>query len=295
MDLETENHLAALLVEEARRLRREAEKDGVHVYLQKPNVRGRPNSRFLTATVLGVEQANRAAEISEMWRAREKERELDAKQRHGSKDNRTGMHVRNGCLHENSKPLLEENSALVTSLDKYRKINSPSEGSQTRHENDQRDHSRHCSSSKPYSEESHSRGFVGLHDDDIEEFLHSRVKRGRGSVGCRMDEPGPYLPSTSADLDEPSASPAKRAGEERKRRILVGPEKPHFLKSNPAHIGVGYSMRQATDECKSEKDPYDEKRKSKREKSESKRRKEKSKNQKKHRRRDSVKIKAKYV
>lgn len=56
MDLETENHLAALLVEEARRLRREAEKDGVHVYLQKPNVRGRPNSRFLTATVLGVEQ-----------------------------------------------------------------------------------------------------------------------------------------------------------------------------------------------------------------------------------------------
>ncbi|KAL0918737.1 hypothetical protein M5K25_010764 [Dendrobium thyrsiflorum] len=423
MDLETENHLAALLVEEARRLRREAEKDGVHVYLQKPNVRGRPNSRFLTATVLGVEQemttkkvdaleerfegemsqikammedrlssvegkvssiedkvsdlhlmmkrifenqiqvaaleakgpmgrttnsdvrrresdgeileekegryrdrrgnreygergvgwekkkegnygrrgadfgekreeseermededrctfsalfisANRAAEISEMWRAREKERELDAKQRHGSKDNRSGM--------QNSKPWLEENSALVTSLDKFRKINSPSGASQSRHENDQRDHSRHCSSSKRYSEESHSRGFAGLHDDDIEEFLHSRVKRGRGSVGCRMDEPGPYLPSTSADLDEHSVSCAKRAGEERKPRIL-GPEKPHFLKSNPAHIGVVYS-----------KDPYEEKRKSKREKSESKRRKEKSKNQKKHRR-DSGKLKAKY-
>lgn len=56
MDLETENRLAALLMEEARRLRLEAEKEGVHVYLHQPNVRGRPNSRFLTATVLGVQQ-----------------------------------------------------------------------------------------------------------------------------------------------------------------------------------------------------------------------------------------------
>lgn len=59
MDLETENRLAALLMEEARRVRRlqaEADKEGVHAYLRQPNVRGRPNSRFLTATVLGVEQ-----------------------------------------------------------------------------------------------------------------------------------------------------------------------------------------------------------------------------------------------
>jgi hypothetical protein len=56
MDLGTENRLAALLLEEARRLRAEAEKEGVHAYLQKPNVRHRPNSRFLTATVLGVQQ-----------------------------------------------------------------------------------------------------------------------------------------------------------------------------------------------------------------------------------------------
>lgn len=56
MDLETENRLAGLLMEEARRLRAEADKEGVHAYLRQPNVRGRPNSRFLTATVLGVEQ-----------------------------------------------------------------------------------------------------------------------------------------------------------------------------------------------------------------------------------------------
>lgn len=56
MDLETENYLASLLMEEARRLRLQAETDGVHAYLRQPNVRGRPNSRFLTATVLGVQQ-----------------------------------------------------------------------------------------------------------------------------------------------------------------------------------------------------------------------------------------------
>lgn len=56
MDLETENRIAAILMKEAAELRRQAEKEGVLSYLQKPNVRGRPNSRFLTATVLGVQQ-----------------------------------------------------------------------------------------------------------------------------------------------------------------------------------------------------------------------------------------------
>lgn len=56
MDLETENRIAAILLKEAAELRQKAEKEGVHVYLQQPTMRGRPNSRFLTATVLGVQQ-----------------------------------------------------------------------------------------------------------------------------------------------------------------------------------------------------------------------------------------------
>ncbi|CAN6197287.1 unnamed protein product [Urochloa humidicola] len=79
MDLETENRLASLLLEEARRLQAEADREGVHAYLRKPNVRHRPNSRFLTATVRGVQQANRVVEVDEMWRAREKELELESK------------------------------------------------------------------------------------------------------------------------------------------------------------------------------------------------------------------------
>lgn len=58
MDLETENRIAAILLKEASELRRQAEQDGVHAYLQQPKVRSRPNSRFLTATVLGVQQGN---------------------------------------------------------------------------------------------------------------------------------------------------------------------------------------------------------------------------------------------
>ncbi|CAH2054718.1 unnamed protein product [Thlaspi arvense] len=56
MDLETENRIASVLLREAAELRRQAEREGVRAYLEKPNVRYRPNSRFLTATVLGVQQ-----------------------------------------------------------------------------------------------------------------------------------------------------------------------------------------------------------------------------------------------
>ncbi|KAE8672909.1 hypothetical protein F3Y22_tig00111834pilonHSYRG00335 [Hibiscus syriacus] len=56
MDLETENRIAAILLKEAAELRRQADREGVHVYFQQPKVRGRPNSRFLTAAVLGVQQ-----------------------------------------------------------------------------------------------------------------------------------------------------------------------------------------------------------------------------------------------
>ncbi|MED6202349.1 hypothetical protein PIB30_104454, partial [Stylosanthes scabra] len=56
MDLETENRLAAMLMREAAELQRQSEQEGVLAYLRKPNVRTRPNSRFLTATVRGVQQ-----------------------------------------------------------------------------------------------------------------------------------------------------------------------------------------------------------------------------------------------
>ena len=38
MDLETENRLASLLLEEARRLQLEADREGVHAYLREPGL-----------------------------------------------------------------------------------------------------------------------------------------------------------------------------------------------------------------------------------------------------------------
>ncbi|MBA0734547.1 hypothetical protein Gogos_018448, partial [Gossypium gossypioides] len=44
------NRIAAILLKEAAERRRQAERVGIHVFLQHPKVRGRSNSRFLSAT-----------------------------------------------------------------------------------------------------------------------------------------------------------------------------------------------------------------------------------------------------
>ncbi|XP_078434981.1 G patch domain protein [Wolffia australiana] len=180
MDLETENLLAAMLMDEARRLRQQADKEGVGAYLRNPKVRGRPNSRFLTATVLGVQQANRAVEVNEMWRAREKELELDRRLPH--------RHSREGFRCDSSK----ESSS------------SRPEPSSAMHEN---------TVFQPSDDD-------GLRDDEVEEFLQSKIKRGRGAIGSRMDEPGPYPISAPSNPEEKPVFP-----QEARRRVL-GPEKP---------------------------------------------------------------------
>ncbi|XVE67392.1 hypothetical protein DITRI_Ditri08aG0156700 [Diplodiscus trichospermus] len=197
MDLETENRIAAILLKEAAELKRQADREGVHAYLQKPKARGRPNSRFLTATVLGVQQANRAVEVNEMWRARQKELELNDNLKRRSKDD--SRHSRNGD------------------------ISIPHKSTSRRHESNS---NASCSSSKTVAESSYSRE-EGLREEEVEEFLQSRVKRGRGSIGSRMDETGPYLP-TNSDLPG-KLSPCSIA---RENRVTLGPEKPSLLKSN---------------------------------------------------------------
>ncbi|XP_077245118.1 uncharacterized protein LOC143885045 isoform X2 [Tasmannia lanceolata] len=202
MDLETENRIAAILMQEATKMRLQAEKEGVHVYLQQPKVRGRPNSRFLTATVLGVQQANRAVEVNEMWRVRKKELELDDRLMGRSRDK---SHRHHGNASESS-PRGEEAS---------------------------KDAAGSCTSSKRGNEDYFSGEVGGLRDDEVEEFLHSRVKRGRGAIGSRMDEPGPYLlpPSLSDSKGKFLVNSDMRVVEEWEQHV-IGPEKASFLKSH---------------------------------------------------------------
>lgn len=56
MNPETERRLAALIMEEANMMRRQAERDGVGAYLLKPVIKARPNRQFLNAMVRNVQQ-----------------------------------------------------------------------------------------------------------------------------------------------------------------------------------------------------------------------------------------------
>ncbi|XP_010248567.1 PREDICTED: uncharacterized protein LOC104591438 [Nelumbo nucifera] len=215
MDLETENQIAAILMKDAAELRRQAEKEGVLAYLRQPKVRGRPNARFLTATVLGVQQANRAAEVNEMWRVRQKELELDDRLKERSRD-KSSSRRKHGNYNGFDKRKHGDCSDTVR-----------------RHEETGKNVDPLCTSSKRVVEECYSSDEGSLRDEEVEEFLHSRVKRGRGAVGSRVDETGPYLQpsSCSNSKDKLLASSDVRLKEEWEHRVL-GPEKPSFLKSH---------------------------------------------------------------
>ncbi|KAF2585499.1 hypothetical protein F2Q70_00034000 [Brassica cretica] len=231
MDLETENRIASILLREAAELRRQADKEGVRAYLEKPNVRHRPNSRFLTATVLGVQQgilplfwllrfmlntrvhiclvrslmwllplrhaANKAVETDEMWRLRSAEIEFDERLKRKSREESSGS----GQSEQGDRRSFVKR---CTSVDENVAGSSSSSSSQSRNKRWQPD----------------GDDGKGLGDVEVETFLQSRVKRGRGSVGPKMDEPFPCLP-----VPEPS-----RTTDTGDRKLVSQPEKRPILR-----------------------------------------------------------------
>ncbi|KAF3533070.1 hypothetical protein DY000_02036654 [Brassica cretica] len=197
MDLETENRIASILLREAAELRRQADKEGVRAYLEKPNVRHRPNSRFLTATVLGVQQANKAVETDEMWRLRHAEIEFDERLKRKSREESSGS----GQSEQGDRRSFVKR---CTSVDENVAGSSSSSSSQSRNKRWQPD----------------GDDGKGLGDVEVETFLQSRVKRGRGSVGPKMDEPFPCLP-----VPEPS-----RTTDTGDRKLVSQPEKRPILR-----------------------------------------------------------------
>ncbi|PHT52056.1 Amidophosphoribosyltransferase, chloroplastic [Capsicum baccatum] len=57
------------------------------------------------------------------------------------------------------------------------------------------------------------------------------IKRGRGAVGSRMDEAGPYLPSSPDPREKESASPNMKLSKVHRYHAVIGPEKPDWLNS----------------------------------------------------------------
>ncbi|XP_047981029.1 uncharacterized protein LOC125222450 [Salvia hispanica] len=201
MDLETENRIAAILLKQAAELRREAQKEGALAYLREPTVRCRPNSRFLTATVRGVQQANRVVEVNEMWRLRDKQLELDNKLRGIRSESNSGR---------GHKDIRESRTCTSRASDE---VDNSANSSRSSKKRDRLD---------PLEDE-------GLKDAEIDQFLHSRIKRGRGSVGSRMDETGPYLPLSP---DSKNKFDSDNETIPYKARVALGPEKPYSLKSS---------------------------------------------------------------
>ncbi|CAB80086.1 hypothetical protein [Arabidopsis thaliana] len=232
MDLETENRIASILLREAAELRRQAEKDGVRAYLEKPNVRHRPNSRFLTATVLGVQQANKAVETNEMWSLRSKEIEFGERLKRKSRDESS-----NGQSEQNNR---RDFLKRCTSVDENVTTTSLSPSS---------------SRSRSKRWQSEDDDDEGLGDVEVKTFLQSRyfhytqmlpdyflynndriwdrllliklvilvydrVKRGRGSVGAMMDEPLPCLPERELS----------RTSDTGDRKLVIQPERSPLLR-----------------------------------------------------------------
>ncbi|KAL4362459.1 hypothetical protein GQ457_04G000870 [Hibiscus cannabinus] len=228
MDLETENRIASILLKEAAELRRQADRQGVHVYLRQPKVRGRPNSRFLTATVLGVQQANRAVEVNEMWRVRQKELELndrlEGRSKNDSRHSRSYGDISNSSR-RTSKKHGSDFSASCASSKRMAETSYSREDEGLRDE--ESDFSASCTSSKRMAETSYSMEDGGLRDEEIERFLQSRTKRGRGSIGSRMDETGPYLPTNSDSLEMVSTNAGAR-----EHHVTLDPGKPSSLRSD---------------------------------------------------------------
>lgn len=61
-------------------------------------------------------------------------------------------------------------------------------------------------------------------------IAYGRAKRGRGAVGSRMDETGPYLPPSSDSKGKGLANSNVGSREEWENHVVLGPQKPSSLK-----------------------------------------------------------------
>lgn len=151
-----ESRVAALLLEDARRLSERAQQRGVTAYLEQPERRQRPNARFLRNTMANVAHSNRRVEEEEMWVA------WQAQQgRHND--------PREDAARSPSRSPHAERSAEA--------------GAQR------------PSSDGDASPQGGAGGGGGLRDSDgeVERVFVGKARRGRGGTGSRMDITGPFM------------------------------------------------------------------------------------------------------
>ena len=173
-----EAYLASLILQDVERRGEAVKERGVSAWAHRPRNREQVNERFLRNTLRGVSSNNRRAERSAAGpRTGSPAREGRAKRGRDTHDGVAdrGRGDRSGAHGKGSLEVEEGTSAGSSSSD----------ASSSESERDIR----------PDDTEKAR----GMKDDELAAFLsRPRVKRGRGAVGSRADEPGPFLPRSSS-------------------------------------------------------------------------------------------------
>lgn len=172
-----EAYLASLILQDVERRGEAVKERGVSAWAHRPRNREQVNERFLRNTLRGVSSNNRRAERSAAGRSGSPAREGRAKRGRDTHDGVAdrGRGDRSGAHQKGSLEVEEGTSAGSSSSD----------ASSSESERDTR----------PDDTEKGR----GMKDDELAAFLsRPRVKRGRGAVGSRADEPGPFLPGSSS-------------------------------------------------------------------------------------------------
>ena len=172
-----EAYLASLILQDVERRGEAVKERGVSAWAHRPRNREQVNERFLRNTLRGVSSNNRRAERSAAGRSGSPVRSQGAKRGRDTHDGVAdrGRGDRSGA-HEKGSLEVEEGTSAGS---------SSSDASSSESERDTR----------PDDTEKGR----GMKDDELAAFLsRPRVKRGRGAVGSRADEPGPFLPRSSS-------------------------------------------------------------------------------------------------
>mmetsp|Transcript_13396 Transcript_13396/g.33755 ORF Transcript_13396/g.33755 Transcript_13396/m.33755 type:complete len:277 (-) Transcript_13396:515-1345(-) len=192
-----EAEATARLLGRAAQLKERSAADGVLAFLRKPVERARPNERYLQNTLRGMNFANRRADEAEMWERLEHARARERRERRA----RIAEQRRAGRQHG-----WQSDDGEVTGSD--------SAGD------------RHAGGGETADEEVHEEAGVGEGQEatQLESFLAGKRARGRGAVGSRVEDAGPYLPGGA------TAARAEGDGVAGGARPPQGPDAPPWLR-----------------------------------------------------------------
>lgn len=186
---------ARALEERAMLLEKAATSSGVLEYLRRPIVpapRARANELFLQNTLRSVFHSNRRAQEDAMWDQRELEfKRLECERSRGTKDAKEVQAVSQDPT-DKSKDKEDESPSSISS--------GHSDGK------DDRKHD----------------GWV-MSEEELQAMLSRHRAKGRGGVGSRIDEVGPFLPTDDAEVK------GREDAEHVIRKMLKGPEIPSWM------------------------------------------------------------------